>query len=118
MLRPYEMSSVIITGLKNLQETIIRELHNLKILHLIEHSKNELADIGRPLESANRLSEILVKIRALIAALNIKKQEIKFELKKSFLEIESTTKKLTEELNINLEELKKKELLQTSSRLD
>ncbi|MBI2653013.1 V-type ATP synthase subunit I [Candidatus Woesearchaeota archaeon] len=111
MLRPYEMSSVIITGPKNLQETIIKELHNLKILHIIEHSKNEFADIGRPLESANRLSEILVKVRALIAALNIKKQEIKFELKKSFLEIESTARKLTEELNINLEELKKTEEL-------
>ncbi len=109
MLRPFEMSSVIITGPKNLQEAVIKELHNLKVLHIVEHSKDELADIGKPLENANRLSEILVKIRALIAALKIKKEDIKFELKKGLLEIEATTKKINEEVNATLWELKKAE---------
>ena len=109
MLRPYQMHSVIITGPNNIQETVIKEIHNLKILHIVEHSKNELADIGRPLENAGRLSETLVKIRALIAALSIKKEEVKFELKKSLLEIESATKKLNQEASINLDELRKVE---------
>src|SRR3989338_9192379 len=109
MLRPYQMSSVIITGPKNVQEKVIKELHNLKILHIVEHSKNDLADIGDPLESASKLSELLVKVRALIAALNIKKEENKFELKKGLLEVESTIKKLGEEANTNLDKLKKLE---------
>ncbi|MEK6828104.1 MAG: hypothetical protein AABX78_02025, partial [Nanoarchaeota archaeon] len=96
------MNSVIITGPNNIQETVIKELHNLKILHIVEHSKNELADIGKPLESAAKLSEILVRVRALMAALSVKKEENKFEIKKGLLEIESTTKKLSQEVSINL----------------
>ena len=109
MLKPHQMSSVIITGHNNIQEAVIKELHNLKILHIVEHSKNELADIGKPLESAGRLSETLVKVRALIAALNIKKKVTKFEMSKGLLEIESSTKKLNQEASTSLDELRKTE---------
>ncbi len=109
MLKPHEMTNVIITGPKSMQEKVIEELHKLKILHIVDHTKNEFSDIGKPLESANRLSEILVRVRALIAALNIKKEENKFQLKKSLAEIESTTNKLNQEINSHLEELKKLE---------
>lgn len=107
MLKPHEMSSVIITGPNDLQENLIKELYKLKILHIVEHSKNELADIGKPLENASRLSEILVKVRALIAALNVKKKENESETKINLLNIESTTKNLNQEVSINLEEFKK-----------
>ena len=107
MLKPQQMSSVIITGHNNIQETVIKELHNLKILHIVEHSKNESADIGKPLESAARLSEILVRIRALITALNVKQEDANFELKRGIAEIESTAKKLNEEAGAIIEELKK-----------
>jgi hypothetical protein len=73
MLRPHEMDSAIITGPINLQEKIIQELHKLKILHIVDHSKSDLADIGSPLESASRLSEMIVKVRALITSLSIKR---------------------------------------------
>ena len=111
MLKPYDMSSVIITGPKSLQETIIKELHEIKVLHIADYAKNELADIGAPLESAQKLSEILVKVRALMSALNIKKGETEFELKKGLVEIESTMKKSNEEVSSILEELKKTEEL-------
>ncbi len=109
MLNPHPMSSVIIAGPNSVQESVIKELHSLKILHIVEHSKNELADIGKPLESAEKLSEIMVKIRALISALNIKKKESEFELKRGMAEIEATTKKISQEVNSILEELKKTE---------
>ena len=79
MMKPYEMSSVIITGPKSLQEEIIKELHSLKVLHIVEHSKSEIADIGIPLESAGKLSEILVRVRAIIDALGISRKMQKFE---------------------------------------
>lgn len=107
MLKPHQMSSVIITCPNNIQETVIKELHNLKILHIVEHSKNESADIGKPLESAARLSEILVRIRALITSLNIRKEDTKFKLNRGIAEIESTAKKLNEEAGASIEELKK-----------
>ena len=111
------MCSVIITGPKNIQEDIIKELYDLKALHIVEHSKSELADIGMPLESAGRLSEILVKIKALASALGIKKEEIKFELKKGLLEIEPATKKLNKEVNESLEDLKKTEGLLSKNQI-
>ncbi|MBI4452921.1 V-type ATP synthase subunit I [Candidatus Woesearchaeota archaeon] len=106
MLSPYEMSSVIITGSKSVQQEVIEELHRLKVIHIIEHSKSELADIGAPFESAIKLSEILVKIRALISSLGIKKEENKFEFKAGLLEIGQSTVKISSELNKHLEELK------------
>ncbi len=111
MLKPYDMSSVIITGHKNAQEDVIKELHSLRVLHIVEHSKSELADIGTPLEEASKLSEILVKIRALISALNIRKENNKFELKKGLLDIEQSTKKISDELNKHIDELKNIEFM-------
>ena len=109
MMKPYDMCSVIITGPKQLQENIIRELYELKALHIVEHSKNELADIGTPIESASGISETLVKIKALIASLGIKKEKSKFGLKKGIVEIESTVKKISREAGSNFDELKNTE---------
>lgn len=109
MLTPHQMSSAIITGPNELLEAVIKNLHSLKILHIVEHSKNELADIGKPLESANRISEALVKVRSLIAAFKIKKDEGTLEIKNGMLEIESTAKKLGQELSAGMDELKKTE---------
>ena len=106
MLRPHEMSSVIITGPRSIQETIINELHELQVLHIVEHSKNDLADIGIPLESAPKLSDSLLRIRSLISSLGIKKDGSKFEIKKGLAEIDSTSRKLSEELNKYLEDAK------------
>ena len=109
MPSPSEMSSVLIAGPKNVQESIIKELHDLKVLHIVDYSRSEHADIGTPLESAPKLSETLVKVRSLISALNVKKDSRKFELKKDLLEINTNAKKISEELNSNLEEIKKVE---------
>ncbi len=105
------MSSVLISGPNSVMEAVIKALHNMKVLHIVEHSDKELADIGAPLESANKLSELLVKVRALSAALSIKKENGAFELKKSLADIESTIKKLNEEASAGAEELKNTEEL-------
>src|SRR3989338_8424939 len=94
MLKPYEMSKLLVTGPKRAQENVVSELHKLKILHIVEHSKNELADIGQPMETASKLSEIMVKVRALINSLAIKKQETAYETA-SVHEIESRTDKIS-----------------------
>ncbi len=109
MLKPYPMSSIIITGPAGVQEKVVNELHNLKVLHIVDHSKSDLADIGKPLDSANKLSELLVRVRALATSLNISlKEEIGIsELKKDLLEINSAVNKLNVLVNFNLEELKK-----------
>ncbi len=109
MLKPNDMSRVIITGPKSLQENIIKELHRLKVLHIVDHSKNELADIGAPLENSGKVSEILVKTRALMAAFNISPKKQLLELKKVTNDIGSSVNKASDRLNSEQEELKRTE---------
>lgn len=66
MLKPVEMRKVIIAGPHKVQENVINKLHTLGVLHIKEHVKDKLADIGKPFEKAEHMSEALTKIRALI----------------------------------------------------
>ena len=111
MLRPLQMSSVIITAPNSQQEAVIEELHSLKILHIVDHRKNEQADIGNPLENAAMLSENLVKVRALVTSLNLKMEDSRFEIKQDFNDVQSTIEKLNEEAGRNLDKLRKTDVL-------
>ena len=115
MLKPYEMSSVIIAGPNEFLENSIKELHRLKVLHIVEHSRNELADIGKPLESANRFSEILVKVRALISTLNIQKDDYKSK-PVGLYDVEKGTNKLNEQVKALSEQLRKTEELISANK--
>ena len=107
MLKPYEMTSIIITGPNALQEIVIKEIHGMKVLHIISHSKNELADIGNPMDDAGMISELFVKARALISELGIKKKEHEHEIKKGMGEIGSNIQKLASELDYCKEDIKR-----------
>ena len=107
MLKPYEMSRVIVTGPNSVQESIIKELHELGVLHLIEHSKNDLADIGQPMGNSNKLSEIIVRIRSVINSLGIEKGIEIPKTKSGLFEIDRTSKKIADEANKNNEELRR-----------
>src|SRR3989338_10841071 len=110
-----EMSKILVTGPKRVQENVIKELHQLKILHIIEHSKNELADIGQPVESAGKLSEIMVKIRASINSMGLKKSEANYPvidvpgIEKKANEITEAVSRNNRELS-GIEELRSKNL--------
>lgn len=106
MLKTERMSNVIITGPKPLQLDVVKKLHELKILHIMEHEKNEFADTGFPLKSAEKLSENLILVRALISKLGIKNDLIK-EQKTNIEEVEKNAKKLNEKLNSLSEQDKK-----------
>ncbi|MBI2107500.1 V-type ATP synthase subunit I [Candidatus Woesearchaeota archaeon] len=66
MLKPESMSRLVIAGHKEHMQQTINELHQLKVLHIVDHAKNELADIGSPYEKASALSETLIKIRSIM----------------------------------------------------
>ncbi len=72
MLNPAGMSKVTVAGHKGYMESVIKELHKLKALHIEDHSKNEFADIGMPSAQASSLSESLLKVRSIISLFNIK----------------------------------------------
>ena len=124
MLKPLEMSKIILAGPDSEMEQTIKALHKMKILHISDHKKDDV-DIGAPMEDAEKLSEILVKVRSIISGLGIKhelnhkkldemrkqKQSLsKFE--KEILAVESELKgKITKINDIENEIKAKKELI-------
>lgn len=103
MLRPYSMSKLLITCPKTYMESVIKELHKLRVLHIVEHVDREEVDIGEPLENANKLSEILVRIRSIESYLNVdKKAEVKeFKLRKGHYDLDKVSRNLISEVNKN-----------------
>ncbi len=79
------MSKVSIVCPKTYLEKVISALYELGACHIEEHSKTEEMDIGKPLQKAEKLAEILVKIRALISQLKIEKKHVSIK-RKSLLE--------------------------------
>ncbi len=71
MFAPKKMEKLLILGEKSLLPVTINTLHKQKVLHIIEHKKNQEVDIGQPLENAQKVSELLLKIRSLFSYLNI-----------------------------------------------
>lgn len=69
MLKPEEMSKIIIAGPDSHMKGVISKLHELKVIHIVDHKKNEF-DIGAPLEDANRISDLIVRIKSIISYLN------------------------------------------------
>lgn len=91
MLHPAEMTKVRMIVPKTQIEKVIQKLHDLQVLHFIQHKKNEELEIAIPLLQAERISHILVKIRAL----------------KSMLETDTaiTPKKSSQKIQVNLENI-------------
>ncbi|MDO8740498.1 MAG: V-type ATP synthase subunit I [Candidatus Woesearchaeota archaeon] len=71
MFKVTEMSKIAILGPKTEMETVIKALYDLKICHIIEHKKLDELDIGSPLEKANTIARVLVKIRSICSYLSI-----------------------------------------------
>ncbi len=72
MLATERMKRVTVIGPKSVMDRAVKELHGLKAIHVTDHSKGELElDIGSPFERADRLSELLVTVRAISSALGV-----------------------------------------------
>lgn len=74
MIYPERMNRVVIVGPKNRLKAAIETLHNLNILHIIEHRKDQL-DIGSPLPGSAQLSDQLVKVRSVMHTLSIEPRD-------------------------------------------
>ncbi len=108
------MSKLIITAPKSYLDKTIKELYKLKALHIISHSPDEhtplALKVGTPLESASKISETLIAVRALISNLSIKngvqlKNGFRAIGVKNFAQLARTVKALQEETNSKLEKI-------------
>ncbi|MEM2138811.1 MAG: V-type ATP synthase subunit I [Candidatus Woesearchaeota archaeon] len=88
MIKPKPMNKVTILAPKFYMKEVIETMYNLNVVHIEDHTKNNLFDIGKPLENNEKNAELLVKIRTLISNLKISGNE-----KPSYEDIEKITKK-------------------------
>ena len=70
MFAPERMMKVTAIGPQSVMDKVVKELHRLKAVHITDHHKGEL-DIGSPFQRSDRLSELLVTIKAVSSALGI-----------------------------------------------
>ncbi len=104
------MSKLIITAPKSCLDRTIKELYKLNAVHIVNHTADSI-DIGAPLESASKISETLIAIRALISNLSIKNG---VELQngfsaigvKNFSQLARAVKLLQEDANSKLDKIK------------
>jgi V/A-type H+-transporting ATPase subunit I len=76
MLKPTQMTKVVIAGTKDALEPTISVLHKLNLLHITDYIE-EGADfkIGRPLKPASKLSEHLLSLRTVANQLGVAEKE-------------------------------------------
>lgn len=67
MFETERMSKIRVFGVRSKLPNVIKTLHELQLMDIVDHKKSEEFDIGAPLEDAEKISELLVKIRSLIS---------------------------------------------------
>ncbi|MBI2141377.1 V-type ATP synthase subunit I [Candidatus Woesearchaeota archaeon] len=115
MFAPERMKRVTVVGPMSVMDRAVKELYGLKAVHITDHSRGDLElDIGSPLERADRLSELLVTVRAISSALGVSgKKELMNGFRavgmKNLAGLNKAIKRLNLEVNTILADLKEAE---------
>jgi len=100
MLRPEEMTRVVIVGSIEGIDNTVECLYDMGALHLIDFTKqDEDFRLGKPLSHASDASQKLVKLRSMIRSLDL--EEVKPKKKFSVSEIESRLEQAIITLDLN-----------------
>ncbi|MBI2147608.1 V-type ATP synthase subunit I [Candidatus Woesearchaeota archaeon] len=70
-MTPEQMTHVSILCPKAYQERVIESLYRLGAYHIVDHKKTVELDIAKPLQKAEKLAEIIVKLRGVMSHLSI-----------------------------------------------
>src|SRR3990167_3513798 len=110
MLRTERMVRLTLVGPKSMMEETIQACYALNLYHIVDHKKSDDLDLGSPLPRAELLSEILLKIRGLIAHLQIKssgpRQHIRKTRHENFYQLGQRARSLYEDVTALLERRK------------
>jgi V/A-type H+-transporting ATPase subunit I len=72
MLRPVQMSRVVVAGSNNVIEPVIEKLHELNLLHIVNYSGTEEEfEMGKPIGKSAEYSEQIIKLRSIERYLEI-----------------------------------------------
>ncbi|MGV8127558.1 MAG: V-type ATP synthase subunit I, partial [Methanothrix sp.] len=73
MLRPVNMSRVVVAGSKDVISPVVEKLHELHLLHIVNYNGNQAEfEIGKPIGKAKEYSEALIKLRSVTRYLDLK----------------------------------------------
>jgi V/A-type H+-transporting ATPase subunit I len=115
---PEEMVRIRISGPKSSLRETINCLHELKLVHLINHEDRKTFDIGQPFEEAELFSEKLLKLRSIISFFKLKGEPAKIKnLKKAIEKFDLINEKfdsLTSQISVLKQKIKE---LQEEKRL-
>ncbi|RZN48987.1 V-type ATP synthase subunit I [archaeon] len=82
MLKPKKMNKVLIVGSKDVLESTINTLYDLKIIHIIDYQGSEEGfEIGKPIKKTSLFSEYVLSLRALKDVLNLSDKSADREMK-------------------------------------
>ena len=107
------MNKVIITAPKSYMARTIDVLHDIKAIHILDHSKGEV-DTGIPMERAEEISGLLVSVRSLISTFGItgsaeQGRTLRSTGAKNFRHLGRMVKRLNEEAAAQLDRIKETE---------
>jgi len=74
MLKAKSMMKMTLVGPKTLMNKVISKLYTLRIVHIIDHVRDNALDIGKPSENSDELSDLIVRIRSLISTLGVREE--------------------------------------------
>ena len=73
MLRPVNMSRVVVAGSKDVISPVVEKLHELRLLHIVNYNGNQPEfELGKPIGKAREYSENLIKLRSVTRYLDMK----------------------------------------------
>ncbi|MCP3682520.1 MAG: V-type ATP synthase subunit I [bacterium] len=106
-LKTERMVKLTITCPNNLMEKVITDLHDMKRVHITDHTKDDL-DIGNPMERSDKISELLVLVKAITASLDVKGENENHRTAriKSYAELSKTINAVHKEVNEKLAKMK------------
>ena len=121
ILFPARMTRFLVVGLKTDIEKIIAKLYEMRAVHIIDFSEeNENFKIGKPLKESARLSDMLIRIRAIEKICNIDEdykpkkslsvKELESNLPETLKSLEKKINDLNEKKNIVEEKIRKLEV--------
>ncbi len=68
MFTTERMTKIRIVGPETKLSLVVDTLYTLHLMHLIDHRKNDLLDIGRPLNDSEQVSTLLVQARSILSS--------------------------------------------------
>ncbi len=98
MIQPKSMTKIRVVTPQTKLPKVIETLHALKIMHLLDHKKTQILDIGKPLPNAEETAALILKTQTLCAAFeqNKKNSETKKNKQKKITDFHDVKQKIEE----------------------